>query len=172
MSSSSRPTHSLFLCSLFFVPCSLLSACTPTPASTSTPALSAETGARLYAALCSSCHGGEGRGDTPLAGDLSPVPADFTRCNFKVRSTPSGSLPRREDLQRTVAVGIPGSAMPSFGSLVPGERLERMRCERRRPDARAFMPPSQFPPSELVEPSFVLVIHLENRAAALTVGEF
>jgi mono/diheme cytochrome c family protein len=106
------------------------------PASRPVPALSPETGARLFASLCSTCHGSEGRADTPLAGDLSPVPADFSRCNFKYRSTPSGALPRREDLERTVAVGIAGSAMPSFGSLVPEPALAALareveaRCDR------------------------------------------
>lgn len=100
------------------------------------PRLSAEGGARLYAALCSSCHGDDGRGDTPLAADLSPVPADFTRCNFKYRSTPTGSLPLREDLQRTVAVGLPGTAMPSFAGLLGEPALVALaleveaRCDR------------------------------------------
>lgn len=117
------------------------------------PVLSAEGGARLYAALCSSCHGDEGRGDAPLAADLSPVPADFTRCNFKYRSTPTGSLPRREDLQRTVAVGLPGTAMPSFAGLL-GEpavvalaleveaRCDRFTEESPEPPLQIGRPPS------------------------------
>jgi len=105
---------------------------TPRPAR----AASTEGGARLYAALCSACHGDEGRGDTALAGDLHPTPADFGRCNFKYRTTPSGSLPRREDLVRTLAVGIPGSDMPSFGALLPANALPALaleveaRCDR------------------------------------------
>jgi mono/diheme cytochrome c family protein len=106
------------------------------PASRPGPSLSLEAGARLYATLCSACHGEQGRGDTPLAADLSPVPADFTRCNFKYRSTPSGSLPLRRDLLRTVAVGLPGAAMPSFGPLLPEAGLHAVaaqveaRCSR------------------------------------------
>jgi len=93
-------------------------------------------GRRLYDGLCASCHGADGRGATPLARELTPLPQDLTRCNFKYRSTPSGTLPTDRDLLRTVYVGIPGSAMPSFARLVPLSELRavvtevKRRCDR------------------------------------------
>jgi mono/diheme cytochrome c family protein len=35
-------------------------------------------GGKIFAANCAACHGAEGRGDGPLAGQLSPHPADLT----------------------------------------------------------------------------------------------
>ena len=93
-------------------------------------------GERLFAALCASCHGADGKGDTPLAADLDPTPSDLTRCNFKLRSTPSGSLPTDDDLLRSLYVGLPGSAMPSFGDVLPLPALRALvlqvkaRCGR------------------------------------------
>jgi len=93
-------------------------------------------GQRLYAALCSSCHGEGGSAGTPLAADLDPPPGDLTRCNFKLRSTPSGDLPTDRDLVRTLYVGLPGSAMPSFGDVLPLPALRalaqqvKQRCGR------------------------------------------
>jgi len=110
------------------------------------PAVEARgTGARRYAALCSPCHGDDGRGDVTLAGDLEPAPTDLTRCNFKFRTTRSGTLPTDEDLLRTIYVGLPGSAMPSFAGLLPLPALRalvqqvKQRC-RRFPDEKAGKP--------------------------------
>jgi cytochrome c oxidase cbb3-type subunit 2 len=81
-------------------------------------------------------HGADGRGATPLALELAPRPQDLTRCNFKYRSTPSGTLPTSRDLLRTLYVGIPGTAMPSFARLVPLPELRAIvmevqrRCDR------------------------------------------
>jgi mono/diheme cytochrome c family protein len=100
------------------------------------PTLSPEQGARLWSGLCRSCHGDAGKGDTALARDLQPNPADLTRCNFKLRSTPSGSLPVDDDLLRTLYIGLPGSAMPAFAELLPLPALRalvreaKQRCDR------------------------------------------
>jgi cytochrome c oxidase cbb3-type subunit 2 len=91
---------------------------------------SREAGARLYSALCSSCHGRDGGGETSLARELSPTrPADLRRCNFKFRSTPSGSLPTDDDLLRTLWVGLPGGSMPSFGALLSEDALRALALE-------------------------------------------
>lgn len=93
-------------------------------------------GRSIYDGLCASCHGLDGRGATPLALELTPRPQDLTRCNFKHRSTPSGSLPTDRDLLRTLYVGLPGSAMPAFAALVPLPELRaavkevKRRCDR------------------------------------------
>jgi len=108
----------------------------------------AEAG-RLYAAFCSSCHGEDGKGNTRLAEDLDPVPSDLSRCNFKYRSTPSGSLPTDRDLLRTLYVGLPGTAMPGFARLLPLPALRglarqvKQRCLRfaeERPDRALPLP--------------------------------
>lgn len=37
-----------------------------------------EEGAAFFAANCTSCHGGDGRGEGPLSKDLSPKPTDLS----------------------------------------------------------------------------------------------
>ena len=73
------------------------------------------SGERIYAARCVQCHGGLGKGDGPAAQGLTPPPADLT-----VR-TETGPVPL--DYYRRVTYGVPGTAMPAFGSiLTPEER--------------------------------------------------
>jgi cytochrome c oxidase cbb3-type subunit 2 len=97
---------------------------------------SRETGERIYRALCRSCHDDDGGGQTALGIDLDPSPSDLTQCNFKYRSTPSGSLPTDDDLLRTLYVGVPGTAMPSMAQLVSMPALRALarevkaRCDR------------------------------------------
>jgi mono/diheme cytochrome c family protein len=66
---------------------------------------------------------GDGRG--PTGPWLSPHPRDYRLGRFKFMSTAlsvgGGRKPRREDLVRTVRVGIDGSSMPSFALLLPEE---------------------------------------------------
>lgn len=97
---------------------------------------SRETGQRLYRGLCRSCHGERGDGKTSLGLELEPSPTDLTGCNFKYRSTPSGSLPTNEDLLRTLYIGVPNTAMASLARLVSRRDLQalvrevRDRCDR------------------------------------------
>jgi mono/diheme cytochrome c family protein len=76
----------------------------------------AEPGA-LYQQHCELCHGAEGRGDGPATARLPTPPADFTAASFKLRSTPSGSLPTDDDLLGTLTRGVSGAGMPSFAGL-------------------------------------------------------
>ncbi|MFQ5703203.1 MAG: c-type cytochrome [Gemmatimonadales bacterium] len=80
--------------------------------------VSAVDAARLYLDACSSCHGRLGDGNGRGARLLSPRPRDFTMGVFKFRSTPTGSLPRDEDLYRTVSRGVPGTWMPAWENLL------------------------------------------------------
>jgi mono/diheme cytochrome c family protein len=77
---------------------------------------------KLFVTWCSGCHGERGRGDGPAAAVITPKPRNFTRDKFKIRSTPTGSPPTRQDLLATVERGLPGTAMPSFRFLSEDER--------------------------------------------------
>ena len=98
-------------------------------------------GARLFAASCAACHGSEGRGDGPGAADLDPPPRDLTSREFRFRTTPSGAPPRDEDLVRTIREGLPGTAMPAFGTLFDDARLVELVAFLRAIGPAADVPP-------------------------------
>lgn len=71
-------------------------------------------GATVYKHMCVFCHGEDGNGGGKATSYLYPWPRDFRKGIFKYRSTPSGSLPRDEDIYRAIKKGIAGSAMPGW----------------------------------------------------------
>jgi mono/diheme cytochrome c family protein len=77
-------------------------------------------GSALFRRNCQTCHNltGDGRGP---AGSVVPFPRDFRRGEFKFTSTGTPK-PRRADLLRTIAEGLKGTAMQSFGQLPEGDR--------------------------------------------------
>lgn len=75
------------------------------------------SGAEIYAALCSSCHGESGRGDGPAGVHLEPPPRDLSSGVIKFAEVSAGALPRDEDLARTIRRGLAGTAMPGFAHL-------------------------------------------------------
>jgi mono/diheme cytochrome c family protein len=79
-------------------------------------------GDALYDSHCSACHGAKGDGHAPQSAQLRPAPTDFTRGVFKLRSTPSGSLPTDRDLFRTLTRGIHGTTMRPWRPLTEVER--------------------------------------------------
>ncbi len=79
-------------------------------------------GEQLYHVQCSICHGTTGQGNGPASLFLGVKPRDFTTEGFKLRTTPSGSLPIDDDLFRTVTVGFPAYGMPGFYYLSEEER--------------------------------------------------
>ena len=79
-------------------------------------------GKGVYEERCAVCHGIEGKGDGPAQAFLYPKPRDLTAGKFKIRSTPSGSLPTDEDLLKTITNGIPGTSMPSWKAISEKER--------------------------------------------------
>ena len=81
-------------------------------------------GRRLFAELCSGCHGPRGDANIPAADAIFPRPRDLTAAVFRFRSTATGRLPLREDLLRTLARGLPGTAMPSWSEQL--DLAERM----------------------------------------------
>jgi cytochrome c oxidase cbb3-type subunit 2 len=68
-------------------------------------------GKEVFESHCALCHGPDGDGEGPEARRFFTRPADLRRGIFKFRSTPSGSLPTDQDLERTLRRGLPGSAM-------------------------------------------------------------
>jgi putative copper resistance protein D len=67
-------------------------------------------GAALYAANCSSCHGNDGRGDRRAVASSSARPGDLAE---RIQQRKGG------DLFWSIAHGVPGTAMPEFGSRIP-----------------------------------------------------
>lgn len=81
-------------------------------------------GEAVYQANCVSCHGADGAGDGPAAGDLARQPADL-----------AGIVPYRLDgeLAWTIGAGVAGTQMPAFGTtLLEGERWELVTFLRSR----------------------------------------
>ncbi|MEW4486440.1 cytochrome c [Thalassoglobus sp. JC818] len=78
-------------------------------------------GQQVYQKRCVQCHGVSGDGNGPSAGSMYPKPRDYRKGVFKFTSTPYGSKPVRDDLIRTVKIGVRGTSMPSFKLLPPNE---------------------------------------------------
>jgi mono/diheme cytochrome c family protein len=72
-------------------------------------------GERIFRGACVGCHGEKGDG-TGREGKFLPIPPrDFVVAQFLCRHTPSGSLPRDEDLFRSIRHGFKSQVgMPSF----------------------------------------------------------
>lgn len=83
-----------------------------------------EHGKEVYRRRCIGCHGIDGDGNGPAATFLTSTrPRNFSTGTFKLRLTPSGSLPSDGDLMRTLIRGVRGTAMPSFHMLPEKDRL-------------------------------------------------
>ena len=76
-----------------------------------------ESGKKLYAKFCSQCHGDNGDGEGYAASHLRPRPRNFTTGKFKVRTTPTGSLPTHQDLVNIIRRGMPYTSMPGWPTL-------------------------------------------------------
>ena len=81
-------------------------------------------GHEVYAEHCEECHGSDGHGDGAKSERLRIHPRDFTRGVFKCRSTPSGQPPTDEDLARTIAQGMAGTAMPRHKDLLAAADIQ------------------------------------------------
>jgi cytochrome c oxidase cbb3-type subunit 2 len=71
-------------------------------------------GKTLYAQNCASCHGEKGDGKGICSAFLIPSPRNFTTAHYRLRSTPTGSLPTDADLFRAVSLGLAGTPMPPW----------------------------------------------------------
>jgi mono/diheme cytochrome c family protein len=83
-----------------------------------------DKGKGQFTALCSGCHGPEGKGDGPAGILLNPKPRNFTDLNGW-KNGPKFSM-----MYKTVQEGIPGSAMASFNYLPPIDRISIIQYVR------------------------------------------
>ena len=81
-----------------------------------------QEGKRIFEHRCIGCHGEKGDGKGVAAIFFTTKPRNFVDGIFKLRSTPSGSLPTDADLYRTITTGIPGTAMPPWHELPEKDR--------------------------------------------------
>jgi len=79
-------------------------------------------GQAVYQANCAVCHGVDGDGNGAMAHMFRIQPRDFRRGVFKFRSTSTGSLPRDDDIMRTIANGVRWTGMVARSDLTHGER--------------------------------------------------
>jgi mono/diheme cytochrome c family protein len=86
-----------------------------------------EKGRGLYLDKCAVCHGDSGGGDGPYATKTPFLPRDFRQGIFKIRSTPTGSLPTDADLFRTITRGVPGGGMPGMLDLSEEDKWALVR---------------------------------------------
>ena len=81
-------------------------------------------GKEIYEKKCYYCHGINGDGNGSDAPRLDPKPRNFTRNEYKIRSTALGELPTDDDLFRIISSGVEGSAMPFWNSLSAEQRWQ------------------------------------------------
>ncbi len=82
-----------------------------------------DEGEAIFQTLCAGCHGVRGDGRGPAAYAMDPAPRDLRRGEYRFRSTASGALPERHDILRTLRLGLPGTAMPSWQEQLTGPEL-------------------------------------------------
>jgi len=70
-----------------------------------------EDGRGLYRKHCADCHGVTGNGRGPTAAIINPYPRDYRSGVFKFKTTERGSKPAREDIAKSIRMGIAGTAM-------------------------------------------------------------
>jgi DMSO reductase family type II enzyme heme b subunit len=109
-----------------------------------------EAGKQVYQRKCAQCHGEDGKGMGPAADVVFPKPRDFTRGVYKIRTTPSGTVPTDDDLFRAVTNGLPGTSMPGW-SIIP-ERDRRQVVQYLKTFSEKFNEP---PPTPITIPAEV-----------------
>lgn len=81
-----------------------------------TPAIVAK-GKQLFAANCVACHGEKGAGDGAAAAALTPKPRNFANPKEKFKNGE-----KVENIFKTLAEGVPGSAMVAYSFLSEEDR--------------------------------------------------
>ena len=80
-------------------------------------------GAELYDRFCLACHGLHGDGKGPAEPWLWPRARDFTRGQYKWRTTPTGTPPTDADLAAAIVYGVPGTSMHGFGQTLTRDQI-------------------------------------------------
>ncbi|MBI2061901.1 MAG: c-type cytochrome [Nitrospirae bacterium] len=80
-------------------------------------------GRDAYRNACAACHGAEGDGQGDVSSYMNPRPRDFRKGVLKFQTTPCGSLPQREDIERIVRDGLPGTKMPGWAGMLSDEEI-------------------------------------------------
>jgi mono/diheme cytochrome c family protein len=127
------------------------------------------TGKTLYAKYCSQCHGDSGDGQGVAAPYLKPAPRDFTSGKYKIRRTPTGSLPTTEDIKRSIRLGLPYTGMPAF-PIFSEEQLTSLAqflktFSKDFQDPEAYLPPFPIPKAPPVSAASVergQALYVEN----------
>jgi len=83
-------------------------------------------GKNNYFKYCVHCHGNEGKGDGKASKYINPQPRELSQGIFKFHSTNTNALPLDEDIIRTIKDGIPGTAMPAWGSILSDEIINAL----------------------------------------------
>lgn len=78
-------------------------------------------GKKLFAELCSGCHGADGGGRSAVSAFFEKPPANLSGGIMMWRST-KAPLPSYDDLYTTLTNGLPGAGMPSFAHLSESRR--------------------------------------------------
>ena len=81
-------------------------------------------GRQVFERYCIQCHGDRGDGAGEVARWSQPKPRDFRQGVYKFSSTPYGSLPTTDDLDRVIQNGLYGTRMPPFAALSVRERRD------------------------------------------------
>lgn len=71
----------------------------------------------IYEQTCATCHGAEGKGDGPGAGQLNPKPRNFTVKDGWKNGT------KMEDIYKTLDEGLKGTSMVSYNYLRKKDRM-------------------------------------------------
>lgn len=90
------------------------------------PAVVRSAGGALFARHCAMCHGVRGDGAGSTARYLRTRPRNFRAGSYMFRTTGSGRIPTEDDLVRSIALGLPGSDMPSFRSRLTIEEIRAL----------------------------------------------
>ena len=83
-------------------------------------------GKKNYFKYCVHCHGDEGKADGRASKYINPQPRELSQGIFKFHSTNTNALPLDEDIIRTIKDGIPGTAMPAWGSILSDEIINAL----------------------------------------------
>lgn len=100
-----------------------------------TPDNAPDRGKAAYDLHCAACHGATGDGKGLASVWLFPRPRDFSAGQFKIQSTPNGSLPADEDLLESITRGVPGTSMPGFAHRPEADRHALVAHTKRAPPA-------------------------------------